>query len=360
MHESPDSGPKLAAGAVGPRPSSLRDDTMSSDRTQSLSVIICTRNPRPDYFRRLIDSLTRQTLPRGEWELLVIDNGSDQPLAGVWDLSWHPNARHLREEELGLTAARLRGIKESHGQLIVYFDDDNVITEDYLRLAREIERENPYIAVFGAGALDPEFELPPTPKVQCLVPRLGLRHVDEPRWTNNPEDTSSLPWGAGLCVRRSTAVAYAELLDRLSIGHLLDRRGERLFSGGDDLFSWVAARTGSGFGIFPALRIAHLVCVERVKPPYLLRLVHDHAYSHAILRYVLCGTLQKHRRVANTIRILLHGVRRGMFSMRSHWAEACGVSAAAKHIEEAGLQPLSSGPSARSRPALDAASNRSS
>jgi GT2 family glycosyltransferase len=357
MHESPGSGPKLAA-VIAPRPSSLRDDTMSSDM-QPLSVIVCTHNPRPEYFRRLIDSLTRQTLPRDEWELLVIDNASDQPLAGVWDLSWHPNARHLREEELGLTAARLRGIKESHGQLIVYVDDDNVITEDYLRLALAIERDNPYITVFGAGALDPEFELPPAAKVQCLMPRLGLRHVDQPCWTNNPEDSGSLPWGAGLCVRRSTAVAYAELLDRLSISHLLDRRGQRLFSGGDDLFSWVAARTGSGFGIFPALRIVHLVRAERVKPPYLLRLVHDHAYSHTILRYVMCGTLQKHLPVAATIRILLYGVRRGMFSMRSHWARARGASAAAKHIEEAGLQPVSSGPFAPSRPGLDAASTTS-
>jgi hypothetical protein len=359
MYESPGSEPKLAAGAVGPRPSSLRDDTMSSDSTQLLSVIVCAHNPRPEYFRRLIDSLTRQTLPSDEWELLVIDNTSDQPLAGVWDLSWHPNARHFREEKLGLTAARLRGIKESHGQLIVYFDDDNVICENYLRLALEIERDNPYIAVFGSGALDPEFELPPTPEVQCLVPRLGLRHVDQPRWTNNPEDTSSLPWGAGLCVRRSTAVAYAELLERLSISHLLDRRGRRLFSGGDDLFSWVAARTGSGFGIFPALRIAHLVRAERVKPPYLLRLAHDHAYSHTILRYVMCGTLQKHLPVADAIRILLNGMRRGMFSMRSDWADARGASAAAKHIEEAGLQPLSSGPFTPSRPTLDAASKTS-
>ena len=200
------------------------------------------------------------------------------------------------------------------------------------------------ITVFGAGALDLEFELPPAAKVQCLMPRLGLRHVDQPCWTNNPEDSGSLPWGAGLCVRRSTAVAYAELLDRLSISHLLDRRGQRLFSGGDDLFSWVAARTGSGFGIFPTLRIVHLVRAERVKPPYLLRLVHDHAYSHTILRYVMCGTLQKHLPVSATIRILLYGVRRGMFSMRLHWAKARGASAAAKHIEEAGLQPVSERP----------------
>jgi hypothetical protein len=68
------------------------------------------------------------------------------------------------------------------------------------------------------------------------------------------------------------------------------------------------------------------------------------------------GTLQKHLPVAATIRILLKGVRRGMFSMQSDWAAARGASAAAKHIREAGLQPVSGGPFAPRPPALDAAS----
>ena len=88
-----------------------------------------------------------------------------------------------------------------------------------------------------------------------------------------------------------------------------------------------------------------------------MRLVHDHAYSHAILRYAMCGTVEPDLQVADTIRILLHGVRRGMFSMRSRWAAARGAGAdAAKHIREAGLQPVSGGPFAPRPPALDAAS----
>jgi len=47
-----------------------------------------------------------QTLPLEQWELLVIDNASNEPLLKVWDLSCHPHARHIREEELGLTPIR--------------------------------------------------------------------------------------------------------------------------------------------------------------------------------------------------------------------------------------------------------------
>ena len=95
-----------------------------------VSVIICTHNPRPDAFRRVLDSLAAQTLPKAQWELLLVDNASDDRLEPRWPLSWHSNARHVREDQLGLTAARLRGIRESRGDVLIYVDDDNVLAAD--------------------------------------------------------------------------------------------------------------------------------------------------------------------------------------------------------------------------------------
>ena len=99
----------------------------------AISVIICSHNPRPEYLRRTLEALKAQTLPTKDWELLLVDNASKEPLAGRFDLSWHPNARHVRENELGLTTARLRGIREAHSDLLVFVDDDNVLrTIQYL------------------------------------------------------------------------------------------------------------------------------------------------------------------------------------------------------------------------------------
>ncbi len=47
-----------------------------------ISAIICTHNPRPHYLRRVLEALNRQTLDKGEWELLLVDNASRQPLRG--------------------------------------------------------------------------------------------------------------------------------------------------------------------------------------------------------------------------------------------------------------------------------------
>jgi GT2 family glycosyltransferase len=310
---------------------------------QRISVIVCSLNPRPQYFRRVLQSLREQTLPPEDWELLVVDNGSDQPLSDSWDLSWHPRHGHIRETKPGLTPARLRGIKEATGDLLVFVDDDNVLAPDYLARAMELARAYPHLSVLGAGVLEPEFERQPKAQVRPFCALLGIRTTARALWTNNPKDSACIPWGAGLCVMRRTATAYVQLLGRLHISHLLDRRGSRLYCGGDDLFSWVSARAGWGFGVFPSLHITHLVRADRVSEQYLLRLIHDHAYSHGILRYILCGDLQHRLQPVDAVRMLLHGLRRGRFSMQCQFAAARGTDAAASDIARRDVQPLESG-----------------
>ena len=48
--------------------------------TPVISVVIPTHNPRMDYLRRVLEALRGQTLPREQWEIIVVDNGSRVPL----------------------------------------------------------------------------------------------------------------------------------------------------------------------------------------------------------------------------------------------------------------------------------------
>src|ERR1700742_1990618 len=91
------------------------------------SLIICSHNPRSDYFKRVLSALEEQSLSKDCWELILVDNRSLAPLALDWDLSWHPHARHIVETELGLAAARRRGIREALSDLLIFVDDDNVL-----------------------------------------------------------------------------------------------------------------------------------------------------------------------------------------------------------------------------------------
>ena len=103
-----------------------------------ISAIICTHNPREEFLKRALQALAVQTLDTQNWELIVIDNASTERLDKSLDLSWHPDSRVVRENELGLTPARLRGIRESKGDVLVFIDDDNVPEPDFLRSVERV------------------------------------------------------------------------------------------------------------------------------------------------------------------------------------------------------------------------------
>ena len=95
------------------------------------------------------DATLLKSLPDAHWEVWLIDNGSDDPLASPTDLSWRSDGRHIREEELGLTPARLREIAEAKGDLLIFVDDDNMLRCDYLEVAARISLTHPYLGAFG-------------------------------------------------------------------------------------------------------------------------------------------------------------------------------------------------------------------
>jgi hypothetical protein len=44
-----------------------------------------------------------------------------------WDVAWHPNGRHILENERGLSAVRERRLRESSGTILAFVDDANVL-----------------------------------------------------------------------------------------------------------------------------------------------------------------------------------------------------------------------------------------
>src|SRR5258708_1239602 len=134
-----------------------------------LSVVICAHNPRPHYLRRVLEALRSQTLPKQQWEL-----------------HWQLNGRHFLENELGLSAGRQRGIRESSGTVLVFVDDDNVLDANYLSTALSIGKEWPRLGTWGSGATIPEFELQPSEAVKVLLPCLALLDADAPQCGNVP------------------------------------------------------------------------------------------------------------------------------------------------------------------------------
>ena len=149
------------------------------------SVIICSHNPRPRYLRRVLEALRNQSFPKDQWELLLVDNKSDEPLtAKNADLAWHPHSRHVREDELGLMPARLRGMREAAADMLVFVDDDNVLGLSYLSEAVRVKRDWPILGSWGSGRTVPEFEVSPPEHLKEFMEMLALRDVSRPQWSN--------------------------------------------------------------------------------------------------------------------------------------------------------------------------------
>jgi glycosyltransferase involved in cell wall biosynthesis len=268
-----------------------------------LSVIICTHNPRRDYLDRTLNALRAQTLPKEQWELLLIDNASKEPLAGRWELSWHPHARQVLELQLGLTHARLRGIREAQTGILVFVDDDNVLFPDYLAESLNVSRNWPLLGAWG-GQQFPEFEgaEPAESWKRDFWASILKRDV----WSNN-YDRATAPIGAGVCLRRRVALRYAELAATDPLRQSLGRKGSALNAAEDIDMVFVACDLGLGLGRFVGLKLDHLMPKGRVDDAYLLRLSEGFGYSQVILdalRGIKSSRLSRIDRLVNLYRRL--------------------------------------------------------
>jgi glycosyltransferase involved in cell wall biosynthesis len=255
-------------------------------------VVICTHNPKPAYFQRVLEALRHQTLPKDRWELLLVDNASQEPVEARWDLSWHPNGRHILEEKLGLTNARARGLVESSGNILVYVDDDNVLAKDYLIEATHIFQLWPMLGAVGAAVCKGEFEVTPPPSIEPYLAGLAVRELDRSYWSNLAGFSLALPFGAGLCVRREVAEDYANKVATTPLRQMLGRTGRGLGSGDDSDLAFCAHDLGMGTARFISLQLVHLIPKERLTEDYIVRLNAGFARSGEVLHALRSNSLR--------------------------------------------------------------------
>jgi hypothetical protein len=249
------------------------------------SVIICSHNPRPHYLKRVLSALNDQTLAKARWELLLVDNASEKPLAPDYDLCWHPRAAHLKEPQLGLAAARHRGIHEAKGEVVVFVDDDNLLDRDYLERALWIGLSDPHVGAWGAGIIRGEFELELAPHLRPYWDYLALRNNRQDYFSNSLACKNAIPVGAGLCVRSTVAAEYLRFCADPANIRITGRRGASLVGHEDWEISFIGCQMGFGMGVFRELKMTHLIPAERSTDEYFLRLLEGCEISGTVIDF---------------------------------------------------------------------------
>jgi glycosyltransferase involved in cell wall biosynthesis len=103
------------------------------DQKPDLSLIICTRN-RCEQLVPCLEAIQRIEFER-PWELIVVDNGSDDATALVVqefiEAASFP-VHHVPEPRLGLGNARNAGLAAARGEILAFTDDDCYPTAEFL------------------------------------------------------------------------------------------------------------------------------------------------------------------------------------------------------------------------------------
>ena len=252
----------------------------------SISIVICTYNPRMDYFKLCLNGIIQASQILKPLEILIIDNNSQNEFEleeYVQNFIIASGARLIKESQQGLTPARLRGIKEAKGNLLLFIDDDNIINENYFSEGILISEENPKIGAWS-GVVNLIFEKEPEQWTEKYWGMLVYRNFEKEIWSNLPHLAETMPSGAGMFVRKSVAEHYYRLHYDGFRKFQLDRAGNALLSGGDNDLAACSCDLNLGVGLFSKLKLDHVIPKERLTLSYLLRLTEGIAMSSLILK----------------------------------------------------------------------------
>jgi glycosyltransferase involved in cell wall biosynthesis len=121
-----------------------------------VSIVVCTYN-RADMLRDALRSLARLRLPAGiAAEVLVVDNASKDHTPQVVDEVAAESAipvRVVRESQQGVVHARNRGVADSRGEWIAFFDDDQLADPDWIAELLDAAKQKQVRCIGGYVAL---------------------------------------------------------------------------------------------------------------------------------------------------------------------------------------------------------------
>jgi hypothetical protein len=218
------------------------------------------------------------------------------------------------ETELGILPARVRGLKESAAPFILFVDDDNILDQDYLEKALGIAETHPFLGVWG-GNIIPEFESAPPLWIEDFKHLLACVEVPEDRWSNLKFVYATVPPTAGMCLRRSVAEVFIQVVQNDSRRQHLGRRGKVGLTNGEDAdLALTACDIGLGTGQFTCLKMTHLIPTNRLSEEYLLRFAEGTYFSGCILE-ALRGRFPAPYQ-ASPVRAYLGKLRRVLFWTR--------------------------------------------
>ncbi len=229
--------------------------TSSPCSTTKISIIIPSFN-RAYYLNGALETLTHQeTDGRFDYEVVIVDNASQdntQEVVEAFAATSPVTVRYLHETKPGDAPPRNKGIRESDGQWLAFFDDDQFAEPRWLLNMLDAAERHQTQVVGGPVHLDLEQTIIDQLSLAC---RSTLREM-KPYPADQPYETHVIPGTGNILVART-------LFDQIGLFE------EDIKEGGSD---WKLVEDARATGVIPwyaaAGKIWHRVEENRMTPAY--------------------------------------------------------------------------------------------
>jgi glycosyltransferase involved in cell wall biosynthesis len=250
-------------------------------------------------------------------------------------MTWNINFRKIFEKTPGLVHARIAGFKISNPRsLIVFVDDDNLLSPDYLHICVGFHAAHPNVGCFGGKSI-PFYESLPPDWFQGAGINLGCQDLGDELYISRFADMDykisqypeKSPIGTGMAVAYKAFSAYlAELNDaKLRLG----RKGSDLTSAEDNDIILTSIKNGFEIAYLPTLVVNHIIPKKRYQLVYLQEMAYKSNISW--IKLLDMHQINPHHRIAKwTVPIRQ---ARAWFKQRAwkseinyiKWKGACGI-----------------------------------
>lgn len=216
-----------------------------------ITVVICTRNRA-----RLMERAVGSVLPQLDetTQIMIVDNASTDETALVSGklAAAHPAVKALREDELGLSAARNFALQHARSEYVLFLDDDALADPGWLRAYRQFLSRPPSqrLAVAGSVVI-PDYEVTPP----GWFPTGQLNKGSQSKRVSAGDG----PWGGNSAFHREAALQVG------GFDRQLGRKGDSLAA--FEEVELMRRLEAAGFEIWwlPDARILHFTPADRLR-----------------------------------------------------------------------------------------------
>jgi glycosyltransferase involved in cell wall biosynthesis len=248
-----------------------------------LTVCICTQD-RPRYVRDCLDGLRRQSVPRDRFAIIVVDSAScAESTTDIAALAAQHEARLIRIDQPGVSAARNAGAWATHTPYIAYIDDDAIAASGWVAaILNAIAQPGRPPALIG-GRILPKWEAPlpawwPV-SLRGVLSIIEYQGEGEYRTLALPKGLE--PYGANMVVH------VLSLLAAGGFGTTVGRYGDSLLSDEDVQLAWMLQDAGYSVRYDSRIVVHHQIQARRLEPDWLLTRLYWQGASTVLTRRLL-------------------------------------------------------------------------